>query len=223
MDNITFWELITDHKIEIPVIQRDYAQGRDSKKSTSIRTSFIRSIIEALQKNEPLHLNFIYGKIKGIKDLKKLQENKKAIEMMLTAVKGYTESLDLDFSYDLNGEEKTLTNTTFIPLDGQQRLTTLFLFHLYIFIKLGDEDSLKKLLKFTYLIRPSTKQFCEEIIKNDLEIFKRKTFTESVKDSPWFFLYWLKDPTIKGMLTTLDEIHSQCKDFDTNEIELFKE
>lgn len=73
--------------IEIPIIQRDYAQGRTSKEVTRIRIRFLTSLYEALTNNSPIKLDFVYGEIK----------------------------------------EKKL-----IPLDGQQRLTTLFLLHWYI-------------------------------------------------------------------------------------------
>ena len=29
--HLSFWQLINDYKIEIPIIQRDYAQGREDK------------------------------------------------------------------------------------------------------------------------------------------------------------------------------------------------
>ncbi len=75
-------------KIEIPMIQRDYAQGRKTPDVDRIRKRFLSSIYSALTENKPLKLDFVYG--------------------------------------DIN-ENKVLT-----PLDGQQRLTTLFLLHWYI-------------------------------------------------------------------------------------------
>lgn len=84
-ERITFWELLDEKKIEIPVIQRDYAQGRDKDNVNDIRKNFLNSIKDALKNEEPLDLNFVYGSTKG---------------------------------------------NTFIPIDGQQRLTTLYLIHL---------------------------------------------------------------------------------------------
>ena len=75
----TFWKLLSEREIEIPVIQRDYAQGR--KTATQIRKGFLLSIEEALVNRKPLDMNFVYGSI----------------------------------------EDKE----QFIPIDGQQRLTTL--------------------------------------------------------------------------------------------------
>ena len=81
-------ELLPLSKIEIPIIQRDYAQGRKSPEVDRIRKRFLSSIYIALTENKPQKLDFVYG--------------------------------DID-------DNKVLT-----PLDGQQRLTTLFLLHWYI-------------------------------------------------------------------------------------------
>ncbi|NIZ19980.1 DUF262 domain-containing protein, partial [Spirochaetales bacterium BR151] len=56
--------------------------------------------------------------------------------------------LDLNFVYgkvlDNQGDQASI----FIPIDGQQRLTTLWLLHLYAFH--NDEAVLQKLSKFSY-------------------------------------------------------------------------
>lgn len=93
-ERITFWELLDEKKIEIPVIQRDYAQGRDKDNVNDIRKNFLNSIKDALKNEEPLDLNFVYGSTKG---------------------------------------------NTFIPIDGQQRLTTLYLIHVYLMLVLGKK------------------------------------------------------------------------------------
>ncbi len=38
----TFWDLLKNHQIEIPVIQRDYAQGRIEKRVNQIRVNFVQ-------------------------------------------------------------------------------------------------------------------------------------------------------------------------------------
>ena len=55
-ERITFWELLDEKKIEIPVIQRDYAQGRDKDNVNDIRKNFLNSIKDALKNEEPLDL-----------------------------------------------------------------------------------------------------------------------------------------------------------------------
>jgi hypothetical protein len=217
MDNYSFWKLINKHRINIPIIQRDYAQGRKTPVNSERRRDFVQTIVAALTTSKkPLHLNFIYGKIHGLKDQQKLTQNKNAIETMLKAVGGYSKSLNLSFNYTINEAtppEPQLHQTSFIPLDGQQRLTTLFLIHWYLLRRINNAtlgNLLKTLLNFSYHIRPSTKDFCRELVSNNIVLEAGKLLSEQVIDTPWFFLYWQKDPTVKGMLTMLDEIHSQC-------------
>lgn len=73
--NNTFWKLINNQGIEIPSIQRDYAQGRTSGKIPTIRKKFITSIFQALTEDKlPLGLDFVYGKIFGIRNEEEIKE-----------------------------------------------------------------------------------------------------------------------------------------------------
>ena len=88
----------------------------------------------------------------------------------MNALYGYLDedkpNRDLDFVY--GSLRKINGKTDFIPLDGQQRLTTLFLLHWYLY-QISDNDILKKefksnLLKddksmFTYETRSSSSRF----------------------------------------------------------------
>lgn len=153
--------------IQIPMIQRDYAQGRADE--AEIRNRFLKSIFNALVNDENLELDFVYGSIKELD--KKIH---------------------------------------FIPLDGQQRLTTLFLLHLYIGqreLKTIELDSLLNTLKgFTYATRSSARDFCEKLIAISLS-FKENPKKE-ITNSAWFYGRFEKDPTVKAMLIMLDSIHS---------------
>src|SRR5690554_592843 len=90
---MTFIELLEKYnKIQIPIIQRDYAQGRTDHKTKMIRESFVKDLHNAIKPgSNNIHLDFIYG---------------------------YENEID--------------SQKHFIPLDGQQRLTTLFLLHWYV-------------------------------------------------------------------------------------------
>jgi hypothetical protein len=216
----TFWDLITQHRIEIPIIQRDYAQGRDNNETKDIRTGFVNELHKALCENgEPLHLNFVYGKVKGIQNAQQLANNKKAVENMLSAVKSYSQTLDLNIDFRLIQQQRNTDGThytAFVPLDGQQRLTTLYLLHWYLLKRLKATDDLNKLKNFTYKIRPSSKDFCEALIVNDFTI-RSTSLSEQIKDTNWYFLHWSKDPTVKGMLNMLDSIHVVFQEKDSLE------
>ena len=174
-----FWQLISNiSKIEIPIIQRDYAQGRDSEKTKKIRNAFLDNLIKAAEsENESLELDFVYGDIK---------------------------------------------NEVFQPLDGQQRLTTLFLLYWFFAYKTRNISKNKKnFKKLTYETRISSREFCNELVENAEKLGDGETLSERITDAPWFFMSWKKDPTIKAMLVMLDSIESKLNG--KSEEELTKE
>ena len=108
-------------------------------------------------------------------------------------------ALDLNFIY---GKEE---NGIFIPIDGQQRLTTLFLFYLSMYC--DDIEKRSFLYNFSYETRVSSRDFLVRLIDNAHTIFDSKNSPSfEIKDAEWFVLNWLHDPTIKSILVVLDEI-----------------
>ena len=177
MSVISFYNLIKNYQIEIPVIQRDYAQGRDNTKAKDVRKSIVSSMIDSIHStNKQLFFDFIYGRV---------ESNNAGLEKK------------------------------FIPFDGQQRLTTLFLFHKYIFDKCGYDTEVLK--NFTYKTRMSSKEFCEKLIQEKIIPSGQESLYDYVKNMSWFYSDWEKDPTIVGMLRMLEEIHTQMKDYDFND------
>lgn len=152
--------------IQIPMIQRDYAHGREGE--AEIRKRFLRAIFNSLESSEELELDFVYGANKKI-DKKEL----------------------------------------FIPLDGQQRLTTLYLLNWYIGNRELDHVELiglrEILSKFSYTTRNSSNKFCEILAGTTLSF--EITPSEEIKESSWFFESFQLDPTVQSMLTMLDAIH----------------
>lgn len=61
----TFWKLLSEYRVVIPIIQRDYAQGRTSDNATAIREEFLESIYNALISGEGLDFDFVYGTVEG--------------------------------------------------------------------------------------------------------------------------------------------------------------
>lgn len=169
-----FWTLIHEFSIKIPVIQRDYAQGRKHPKVDSIRREFIANILLHLERDQDLELDFIYGA-------------KKQDDLVI--------------------------------LDGQQRLTTLFLLHFYIYSRSHafDQDSLSTFKKFRYETRQSTDDFLESLILNDricqpntlINPKNDQMISARIKNEAWYFSVWNYDPSIQGMLRMLDEIELQ--------------
>jgi len=171
--NKTFWELIDNNKINIPIIQRDYAQGREEEYVK--REKFLSEIYKYLTepKSDILDLDFIYGRIK---------------------------------------------DDIFYPIDGQQRLTTLFLIHWYFSIKEKVKDSGVILTKFAYDTRISSREFCKSIIIEQIDIPKEAfedNFINEIKNKHWFRNNWKNDPTIKAMLIMIQAIHEKFNQIDT--------
>lgn len=154
---------------EIPIIQRDYAQGRSDERSKEIRKTFLGSLIAAVenypQKN--IELDFVYGK-----------KNKNKVYL----------------------------------LDGQQRITTLYLLHWYLTQRL-QKPSLLKGVALSYRVRQYADEFTQKISDKNTQIdFTSSIPSQAICNCTWFFDAWKYDPTVKGMLNTLDTIHELLKD-----------
>ncbi|MHB8209037.1 GmrSD restriction endonuclease domain-containing protein [Mucilaginibacter sp.] len=184
-ERLSFLDLFNKkgYRVEIPIIQRDYAQGRSS--SAEIRNIFLDALYTYLDEGKPHRdLDFVYGSI--------ISEPVK----------------------------------TFIPLDGQQRLTTLFLLHWYLGCISGNSSKFRGFLlakdhaKFSYQTRTSSTEFCDALVKFDFNIGellppdkeKSNSLSKTIQDCGWYYLAWQNDPTIKSMLTMLDAIHIRFKD-----------
>lgn len=166
-------------RIEIPRIQRDYAQGRKTKDVEKIRNSFLSSLYSALSEDREITLDFVYGDVyeeKGAED----DENKHGVLTLL---------------------------------DGQQRLTTLYLLYWYLSRKESVPSSESEFLKhFSYDTRPSARDFCKELCKfdcNPKSLPVEMRISDMLSNQSWFEIAWEYDPTVDGMLVMLDAIHSK--------------
>ncbi len=154
-------------KIEIPIIQRDYAQGR--KKEGKVRGRFVEFLIQAFVTQTPVELDFVYGNVRK-------EDGKSA----------------------------------FIPVDGQQRLTTLWLLHWFLAVKekrLGEIVSWMQ--KFSYETRPSSHSFCERLLSESFTSEVLKDIKEYIINQKWFDNEWLNDGTVSGMLQMLHDFGQQ--------------
>lgn len=175
---INFKQLLDRHgRVCIPIIQRDYAQGRPAE--SEVRRDFLRAIQVALDKpaddpSLPFNLDFIYGSVEG--------------------------------------EE----STRFLPLDGQQRLTTLFLLHWYLawvdgqWERFTDMFTVAGKSRFFYSVRPSSNEFFDSLIgflpsEAPKSVHRISTL---ITDQSWYFRSWRLDPTIQSVLFMLDAIHA---------------
>ena len=99
------------------------------------------------------------------------------------------------------------------PLDGQQRLTTLFLLHWYAAKRENIPPSEYEFLKnFSYQTRYSARDFCENLVDFDPTFCSK--LSDEITDAAWFPLDWKKDATIAAMLVMLDDINDKFKNVD---------
>ena len=144
----------------------------------------------------------------GRKDPKAQAVRHQLVPSLKKALQG--ESLDFDFIYgtiEQQGEEMVL-----LPLDGQQRLTTLCLLHWYLNMK--EEGNLDRLLqRFSYETRLTTKDFLDHLFKSTftLDDFSKEPLSDVIRNEKWFRHQWKFDPNIKGMLEMLDAIHTELQ------------
>ena len=145
--------------------------------------------------------DYAQGRIKN-DDIKRVRD--KFINALYEAVLG--KPIVLDFIYGNIENDGILT-----PLDGQQRLTTLFLLHWYAAKKDNvDYEDYKFLKNFSYETRYSARDFCDLLI--DFNPSFEKKISEDIINQSWFPLDWKKDQTIFSMLTMLDAIDEKFRD-----------
>ncbi|MBB3205513.1 hypothetical protein FHS27_001313 [Rhodopirellula rubra] len=173
-------QLLERHNsIRIPMIQRDYAQGRPSV--AQVREDFLAAIEDALNKppgdpSLPMNLDFIYGSVANEDEL-----------------------------------------SQFSPLDGQQRLTTLYLLHWYLAWSDDRFDDFEDLFRdgdhsrFSYSVRQSSNEFFDALVQCQPEDRPDEVAQLShwIANQSWYFRSWRLDPTIQSVLSMLDAIHTR--------------
>lgn len=113
-------------------------------------------------------------------------------------------SLDFLFGPD-NGK-------VFEPIDGQQRLTTLFLYHWYL---IPEGIAREPLGRFRYETRASSREFVRLLADTAADTVRatvdQGSLSGGITDLSGFALRWRDDPTVSGMLVVLDAIHEKWK------------
>ncbi len=165
---LTFMGMIAEYgRIEIPLIQRDYAHGRNS--ATSIRNRILDSLFDALDQGHQLSLDFVYGEL----------------------------------------------DDSFTPIDGQQRLTTLFLLHWMLALAANRLQEFQRRMvdeqkrpRFCYTTRPASSRFFRHLLTIH-ELNPVEEICGQIENSPKFFFSWRQDPTVASALVVLGAIQDR--------------
>ncbi len=139
--------------------------------------------------------------------------------------------MSLNFIYgEVDERRDGKTDANCYPLDGQQRLTTLYVLHWLAFVNylsakvVNGEDMescpeldtyAKRLSKFSYMTRPTSTDFFDVLSDSEkmAEVaewlsFRRASekFSDYLKNKNWFRPDFNFDPTIQSVLVVLDEL-----------------
>ena len=141
----------------------------------------------------------------GRQDSKANEVRGKILNNLHNTLSGKCGVMTLDFIYG-----SKIKGLGLIPLDGQQRLTTLFLLHLYAARR--EEVEAPELSRFTYETRTSASQFCEKLSKGTISINWDEQPSRQIQDCNEFLPTYEDDPTIRAMLVVLDDIQDKFAD-----------
>ena len=139
----------------------------------------------------------------GRDEAKELRE--RFLSQILGVLRSEEERLNLDFVY---GYDKALSpnhHPIFYPLDGQQRLTTLWLLHWYLLPSESLAEEREWLLRFSYHTRSSSTRFCQLLVEHAV-VDGLRLDVAAIKDQPWYRQSYNADATIAAMLGTLRTI-----------------
>jgi len=184
----TLKEFLTDHNLDqiiIPEIQRDYVWQEDNV------INLLKSILENSIRQNEISSDFSEEQLNNMPP-----DFRKIIERELEKKKNYCNVgfIYAYFDIELSGR--------FMLIDGQQRMTTLFLILLSLSVKENKQDQFKRLyfkdsvLKFDYKVRESAHDFMLNFFEHILSGKDHNT----VIDQYWYFSDYGQDITIQSII-----------------------
>lgn len=176
---ISFAQLLEDNTICIPIIQRDYVQGRVDE--TEVRTEFLQALLSYLQEGKPFRdLDFVYGFLNENRVLYPLDGQQRLTTLMLL------------HWFLANKEEAFEQYKVLFLREENGQLYTKFTYE----NRLSSKEFYNEL-------------FTKEIdFKNLLESDegKNNSLSKSIKNLSWYAPAWDWDPTVQNTLNMLDAI-----------------
>lgn len=147
--------------------------------------------------------------VQGANNPKAESVRKQFIKEIFAAIKEKQNEFSLHFIYgsiNTNGED------SFVPVDGQQRLTTLWLIARYAAEKAEPSDRkdlLSLLSRFTYEDRINAKRFCQALTCEDSRWDITQDPNSNILCQDWFVDYWKEDETVASMIRMLSTIYEE--------------
>ena len=223
MEELSVEELIEGLNFFVPEIQREYVWGYNEREILDV---FLNDLIEG-KKSESAITDLTVkiaelsklGKFEEIKQLVDSRENVKPMNI------GFLYSYEPNYRMEHFPESDY--NKDVYLIDGQQRLTTLFILLFYHAIKEKRKTEFTDMFRFNsklesvafdYRVRNLTHNFLIDMINNI------NTLDEivNVKKSTWFLLEYAKDPTVIAIIKALEKINFYFKSVEEPYFEFLK-
>lgn len=147
--------------------------------------------------------------VQGANNPKAESVRKQFIKEIFTAIEEKQNEFNLHFIY---GPINTDGEDSFVPVDGQQRLTTLWLIARYAAEKAEPSDRkdlLRLLSRFTYEDRINAKRFCQALTCENSRWDIPQDPNPDILCQDWFVDYWKEDETVASMIRMLSTIHEE--------------
>lgn len=129
------------------------------------------------------------------------------IDYLLEGLEG-KDGIDLNYMYGtiLKDDDGT---TSFVPIDGQQRMTTLWLLRLYLTARANVQQPgthRPMVQRLEYRTREYAREFCRALSEHVDAIVTPELKLVDFTQQPWFIDAWRHDVTVQGCMATLQII-----------------
>lgn len=225
LEELSVQQLAGKYNFIIPEIQREYVWGNNDY---NILDKFFADIKEAIKENTTNEEDAAQIRVLE-KTLERADEKDK--DSIRNIIDTYLSKKDLNigflYSYRPYYNYNDVTNDVYL-IDGQQRLTTLFLALFYFSLKevnnyedfqnLIQFDAKKEKIGFDYRVRTLTHNFLIDLVNHCRSLDDLK----NVSTRNWFLADYSNDVTIKAMLGTIEKLDEHFKNDNTEYYQFVK-
>lgn len=225
LEELSVQQLIGKYNFIVPEIQREYVWGNND---FNILDKFFTDIKEAIKENTTNEEE--EAQIKALeKTLERADEKDK--DTIRNIIDTYLSKKDLNigflYSYRPYYNYNDVNNDVYL-IDGQQRLTTLFLTLYYFslreetnyedFQNLIRFDAKTEKIGFDYRVRTLTHNFVIDLVSH----CRKLEDLDNISNQNWFLADYSNDVTIRAMLGTIEKLNEYFKEDSTKYYQFVK-
>ena len=187
-DLTTFYDILRYNEIQIPKIQRDYAQGRTNFECTKKRIDFFNYLLKKI-KGDGAILDFAYGK------------KEEDIIELLDGQQRFT-TLFLLHAYALKKAKNCLEK---VKYEEAQKYLKRFSYD----TRETSKRFCRDIIDEDFEIPLTSVEWNEESAKEN-----RLPFANEIKKQKWYYGSYDYDQTVKAMIVSLEDIHNKFNDIE---------